>query len=79
MLDDIQAIELIPTCIFKRLRNYTKEHSLKLDKVLMQYIEYISNREGYSMHIGISDTPWEAKCIAIINCIDTIEVCLFQK
>ncbi|CAD5114300.1 DgyrCDS3442 [Dimorphilus gyrociliatus] len=73
MLDDIQAIELIPTCIFKRLRTYTQEHSLKLDKVLMQYIEYISNREGYSMHIGISDTPWEAKCIAIINCIDTIE------
>jgi len=73
ILDKVVATELVSPTVQSKVLSYVQRHKLKLDTVLLQYVKlFLSNAPRYST--GLSDSPWEAKAIAVIRTITDREL-----
>ncbi|XP_056602843.1 kinetochore-associated protein 1 [Triplophysa dalaica] len=73
MLDKVQAPELIPAVIKSSVRPFALENRLDLDQTLLHYIKDLL--ECCSSQITSLFTEWEAKAVAVLNCMtDTNKV-----
>ncbi|XP_033734712.1 kinetochore-associated protein 1-like [Pecten maximus] len=72
MLDEVVAVELMDQTLDTYIRPYMREHGLKEDSIFSQYIKDLLERVG-AVTTYRSETPWEAKVIAVTNRISGSE------
>uniref|UniRef100_A0A8C9VS95 Kinetochore associated 1 n=1 Tax=Scleropages formosus TaxID=113540 RepID=A0A8C9VS95_SCLFO len=72
MLDKVLAPELIPSVIESSVRPYTQEHRLHLDELLLHYIRDMLER--CSSQTTSLFTEWEAKAMAVLDCMTDSDV-----
>uniref|UniRef100_A0A8D0F9V6 Kinetochore associated 1 n=1 Tax=Strix occidentalis caurina TaxID=311401 RepID=A0A8D0F9V6_STROC len=79
MFDKILAPELVPSILEKFIKPYLCEHNLQKDELLLQYIKDLLER-CRTRSTSVFETAWEAKAIAVIDCIsDTDVIYLLQS
>ncbi|OWF43847.1 kinetochore-associated protein 1-like [Mizuhopecten yessoensis] len=66
MLDEVVAVELMDQTLDTYIRPYMREHGLKEDNIFSQYIKDLLERVG-AVTTYRSETPWEAKVIAVTH------------
>ncbi|XP_037536314.1 kinetochore-associated protein 1 [Nematolebias whitei] len=67
MLDKVPAPELIAATVENSIKPYAKEHKIPFNELLMQYIKDLLER--CSSRIATLFTEWEAKAVAVLDCM----------
>ncbi|XP_039218490.1 kinetochore-associated protein 1 isoform X3 [Crotalus tigris] len=73
MLDKILAAELLPRALEKYIEPYMCRHHLEKDEILLQYIKDLLLCQC-TQSSSIFDTTWEAKAIALLGCMSSLEL-----
>ncbi|XP_029139870.1 kinetochore-associated protein 1 [Protobothrops mucrosquamatus] len=73
MLDKILAAELLPGALEKYIEPYMCRHHLEKDEILLQYIKDLLLCQC-TQSSSIFDTTWEAKAIALLGCMSSLEL-----
>eukprot|EP00731_Ephydatia_muelleri_P038779 Em0904g1a len=69
LLDGIMSAELVPTSIQTLVIPYARKHSIPVDHTLLQYLKIFLPQTPQNL----SDSPWEAKAVVIIQSIGQLE------
>ncbi|XP_033947948.1 kinetochore-associated protein 1 [Pseudochaenichthys georgianus] len=72
MLDKVPAPELIAATVESRILPYAQEHKTPFDELLLQYIKDLLER--CSSQTTTLFTEWEAKVVAVLDCINDTDM-----
>lgn len=72
MLDKVPAPELISVTVEKSILPYAEEHAIPFDELLLQYIKDLLER--CSSQTTTLFTEWEAKAVAVLNCMSDTDL-----
>uniref|UniRef100_A0A672YH79 Kinetochore associated 1 n=1 Tax=Sphaeramia orbicularis TaxID=375764 RepID=A0A672YH79_9TELE len=72
MLDKVPAPELISAAVEKSILPYAEEHNVPFDELLLQYIKDLLER--CSSQTTTLFTEWEAKAVAVLNCMSDTDL-----
>ncbi|XP_075882024.1 kinetochore-associated protein 1 [Nelusetta ayraudi] len=72
MLDKVPAPELVAATVANGVQPYAEEHDLPFDELLLQYIRDLLER--CSSQTTTLFTEWEAKAVAVLNCMSDTDL-----